>query len=135
MNETTKNNKLLYEKESYKLRGMFMKIYNELGPGLKESIYGNAFEELLKQEKLLYKREPNMPVKFMDKKVGDYRPDFLVYDKIIIELKSVPQIPRIQVQKVYQYLRSSQHKLGFIVNFGNTKLQIIRRIYDKNQIC
>jgi len=56
----TKNKQpLLYEKESYLLRGLFMKIYNELGPGLKESIYGNAFEELLKQERVPYKREPS----------------------------------------------------------------------------
>jgi len=125
------NNQLLYEEESYKLRGMFMQIFNGVGPGLKESIYGNAFEELLKQERILYQREPNMPVEFGGKKVGDYRPDFLIYDKIIVELKSIPQIPKAQIQRVYQYLKSSKHKLGFIVNFGDVKLQIIRRIYDK----
>lgn len=110
-----------------------MKVYNELGPGLKESIYGNAFEELLKQEEIFYQREPNMPVEFEGKKVGDYRPDFLVYNKIIVELKSVPQIPRTQIQRVYQYLKSSKYKLGFIINFGAPKLQIIRRIFDLNK--
>ncbi|MBU1159758.1 GxxExxY protein [Patescibacteria group bacterium] len=130
MQKEENKTKLLYEEESYKIRGLFMEIYNKLGPGLKESIYGNALEELFKKEGIQYKREPNMTVEFNGKKVGDYRPDFLVYDKIIIELKSVPQIPRTQIQRVYQYLRSSGHNLGFIVNFGCPRLQIIRRIYD-----
>lgn len=123
---------LLYEKESYKLRGLFMQIYNEIGPGLKESIYGNVFEELLKKHEISYKREPTLPVEFEDKQVGVYRPDFLVYDKILVELKSISQIPKVDVQRVYQYLKSSGYKLGFIVNFGMPKLQIIRRIFNKN---
>ncbi len=125
---------LLYERESYKLRGLWMKVYNNLGPGLKESIYANAFEELLKQEKVPYQREPNLTVRFNGRKVGDYRPDFLVYGKIIVELKSLLQNPRTQIQRIYQYLKASKYKLGFMVNFGCPNLQIIRRIYDKNQI-
>jgi GxxExxY protein len=123
--------KLLYREESYKLRGFFMKVYNDLGPGLKENIYGNAFEELLKNGEAPYQREPNLAVEFNGKKVGDYRPDFVAYNKIIIELKSLPQVPKTHTQRVYQYLRSSDYKLGFIVNFGTPELQIIRRIYDK----
>ena len=110
-----------------------MKIYNALGPVHKEVTYGNAFEELLKQEKIPYTREPVLSLFMDDKKVGNYRPDFIVYDVIIVEFKSVDIIPRVFIKKIYQYLKSSQYKLAFMVNFGTTELQIIRRVYDSKR--
>ncbi len=121
---------LLYEQESYVLRGLWMEIYNKLGPGHKEIVYSNGFEELLKRKKINYIREPVLSLFLDNKKVGNYRPDFIVYQKIIIEFKSLPLIPQVFIKKIYQYIRSSEYKLAFIVNFGNTKLEIIRRIYD-----
>lgn len=124
---------LLYEQESYILRGLWMRIYNSLGPGHKEVVYGNAFEQTLKSNRILYIREPIIPLIFDGKKVGTYRPDFITFDKIIVEFKSLQFIPQVFIKKIYQYLKSSQHKLAFIVNFGTTELQIIRRIYDSKR--
>lgn len=130
---TKKGEVLLYEEESYKLRGLWMKIYNTLGPGHKEITYGNAFEELLKREGVLYEREPTLVLSFGGKKVGTYRPDFIVYGKIIVEFKSLNFVPPVFAKKIYQYLKSSEHTLGFIVNFGAPELEIIRRVYDSKR--
>lgn len=127
---TKSGQSLLYEQESYVLRGLWMHIYNSLGPGHKEIVYGNAFEQTLKSNRIPYIREPIISLIFDGKKVGTYRPDFIVYGKIIVEFKSLNIIPQVFIKKLYQYLKSSQYKLAFIVNFGTTKLQIIRRIYD-----
>lgn len=63
----TKNGKpLIYEKESYILRGMWFNIYNEIGPGHKESVYGNAFEKLLEKDNVPYF------------KISDYKLGFIV---------------------------------------------------------
>lgn len=124
---------LIYEDESYILRGLWMKIFNELGPGHKEIIYQNAFEKVLKRLKISYIREPVLNLIFEGEKMGTYRPDFIVYNKIIAEFKSLEFIPRVFIKKVYQYLRSSNYKLSFIVNFGSSQLQIIRRVYDSKR--
>lgn len=130
---TKKGEVLLYEDESYKLRGLWMKIFNTLGPGHKEITYGNAFEQLLKQEEILYEREPTLVLSLDSKKVGTYRPNFIVYGKIIVEFKSLNFIPPVFAKKIYQYLKSSDYKLGFVVNFGAPELEIIRRVYDSKR--
>lgn len=129
----TKSGKpLLYEKESYILRGLWMEIYNTLGPGLKESVYVKAFLSLLKKHKISFKHEPILNLYFNGEKVGVYRPDFIVFGKIIVEFKSMSMIPIVDKKKIFEYLKTSKFPLGFIVNFGAPQLQIIRRIYDRN---
>ena len=110
-----------------------MELYNKLGPGHKEVTYQNGFEELLKREGVPYSREFTLSLYLDGKKVGTYRPDFIVFEKIIIEFKSVEFMPDVFIKKVYQYLKSSEYKLAFIVNFGTTELQIIRRVYDEKR--
>ena len=128
----TKDGKpLIYEDESYILRGLWMEIYNTLGPGHKENAYGNAFEELLKREIILYEREKQFSLIMEKKIVGYYKPDFVLYGKIIVEFKSVLFIPEVFVKKLYQYLTTSEYKLGFIVNFGAKSLEIVRRVHEK----
>ena len=108
-----------------------MEIFNVLGPGHKEKIYGNAFEELLKRETIPYEREKTLPLTMEGKIVGYYKPDFVPYGKIIVEFKSILFIPQVFIKQLNQYLITSEYKLGFIVNFGANELEIIRRVYEK----
>ncbi|NQT49901.1 GxxExxY protein [Candidatus Kuenenbacteria bacterium] len=109
-----------------------MEIYNTLGPGHKEKVYGNAFEELLKRESILYEREKTLHLMMEGKVVGYYKPDFVPFGKIIVEFKSVLFIPEVFIKKLYQYLTTSEYKLGFIVNFGAKNLEIVRRVHEKS---
>lgn len=122
---------LIYEKESYLLRGIWIDIHKTLGPSHTEATYGNAFEKVLKDKNIPYKREPHFSLSFNGQKVGNYRPDFVVFDKIIVEFKSLPYMSDVFVQKVDRYLAVSNYKLAFIVNFGESKTHIIRRIHDR----
>ncbi|MFH0779383.1 MAG: GxxExxY protein [Parcubacteria group bacterium] len=122
---------LLYEEESYLLRGLWMDLYNAIGPGHKETTYGNGFEEYLKRRDFAYEREKRLPILLDGKIIGWYVADFIVFDKIIVELKSVSFIPEVFIKKLNQYLKSSEYKLGFIVNFGAAKLEIIRQINER----
>lgn len=132
MTIVTKSGKpLIYEKESYILRGMWFDIYNAIGPGHKESVYARAFEKLLEKNGVPYKQEPAFDLQFADENVGSYRPDFTAWDKIIIEFKSVDFIPKAFKKKLEQYLKISEFKLGFIVNFGTAPIEIVRRAHEK----
>lgn len=123
--------KLIHEDLSYKIRGAFFKVYNEIGPGFKENIYHNALAVEFDESKIPYEEKKRIPIIYKNKKVGIYEPDFIVSDKIIIEIKSVPSImPRIFDAQLYFYLKASKYKLGFLVNFGSSKIEIKRRILN-----
>ena len=132
MTITTKTDEpLLYEKESYILRGICFKIYNELGPGHKESVYVSALKQEFEENKVLYENEKVIIVKRKGIKLGVYRLDFVLWDKIILEIKAQEFVPRVQIQTLQSYLSGSKYKLGFLVNFGSEHLVIIRKIHDK----
>lgn len=121
--------KLEYEKISYQIRGLIFEVYNTLGPGFKETIYHNALTEEFKKRGLPFEDKKKIRIEYKGKVVGVYEPDFIIEDKIIIEIKSVENMPKIFEKQLYSYLKSAHYKVGLLVNFGADKLEIIRRIY------
>lgn len=63
--------------------------------------------------------------------MGIYEPDFIIDNKIVIEIKAVPVMPKQFEKQLYYYLKYTKHKLGLLVNFGADRLDIRRRIYDE----
>ena len=129
----------LYEDLSYKIRGCTFQVYNTLGFGHKENIYQKALESELEKCGINFEKEKILPVFYDGKKVGIYKPDFVIESKIIIEIKAVPIMPKdFETQLIY-YLKSTNYKLGFLINFGSKKLDIRRRIwssdYQRKSVC
>ena len=119
----------LYEDLSYKIRGCIFNVYNALGFGHKENVYQAALEAEFKKLKIDFEREKILPVLYDGKKVGTYKPDFVIDNKIIIETKAVPfMLKNCETQLTY-YLKGTNYKLGFLVNFGSQKLDIRRRVW------
>ncbi|MFH1826716.1 MAG: GxxExxY protein [bacterium] len=127
--------KLLHEELSYIVRGCAMEVRNKYGSGHKESVYQNAFAELLTLKEIDFRKE--FPIKvyspFTGKSMGLYRPDFLVGDKIIVELKAMLMVHRKLIDKLYDYLRNSVYELGFFINFGSSNLYIKRILYTNDR--
>ena len=118
---------------SYLIRGAIFKVYNNLGPGLFESVYESAlFYELTKTDLQVQKQvEIIIPYEGI---VLDpaFRIDLLVEDKVIIELKSVEELAPIHYKQLSTYLRLSNKKLGLLVNFNTLNiLDDIKRIANK----
>lgn len=127
--------KILYKDLSYRLQGIFMEVRNNFGPGHKEIVYQNALSEEFLANKILFEKEKNIKI-YSPKTgntVGNYRIDFLVEDKIILEIKAVDLIPRNFIDQIYSYLRNSEHELGYFVNFKSPKLYIKRIIYANDR--
>jgi len=124
--------KLMYRDLTYKLRGILFSIQNELGRFRNEKQYGDAFEQKLKEEKIKYKREKILDISFEGEVKGRNRIDFLVEDKIIVELKCVPCLSRNEYHQCQRYLLSTNLDLCLLVNFRPNYL-LIRRVlnYDK----
>lgn len=121
--------KILYKELSYKLVGCFYKVYNTLGPGHKEDIYHKALKIEFDKQNIKYNSKKRLKIEYEGKEVGIYEPDFIIEDKIIVELKSVLHMPKVYKQQLYYYLKGSEYKLGYLVNFGSDKIDIERRIF------
>jgi len=125
------NGKLLFEDLTYKIRGCVFKVYNTIGKGHKESVYKKALEEEFKKQGLVYKTEPKIDVTYEDKLVGVYRPDFIIEDKIILEIKVKDFLTNEDEFQVYSYLKATKYKLSLLINFGFKKLEIKRILNTK----
>jgi len=78
----------------------------------------------------MYNDNQRLALKFRGKEIGTYQPDFIIDNKIIIELKSALTMPKVFEKQLYYYLRGTSYKIGYLVNFGSDKLDIRRRIYE-----
>ena len=126
----TEEGRLLYEELTYKIRGAAFAIYNALGSGHKESVYQNAFAEHLKKAGIPYIKEQSIGVSYEGKRVGSYQPDFVINEKIIVELKALPFIGNVEKNQVRYYLKNASYRLALLINFGAAPLRIDRIVYD-----
>lgn len=123
--------KILYKDLSYKLVGCFYDVYNELGPGFKEVIYHKALGFELDSKNIPYEEEKRLSIRYKGKIAGVYVPDFVIDNKILVEIKAVENTPKIYELQLYYYLKGTNYELGYLVNFGSDKISIKRRIYNK----
>jgi len=123
--------KLLYEEESYKIRGSCFEVWRCLAGAFKESVIDNALAKEFEDNGLVVERQRRIPVIYKTKKVGTYVPDFIINKKILIELKVKPFLHNDDKRQFWYYLKGSSYKLGFLINFGSKNLEIRRRIYEK----
>jgi GxxExxY protein len=128
---TKKGEKLLYEKETYLIRGACFKVWKEFKGTFKESVIHKALTEELNFLGLKVEINKRINVYYRGKKIGIYIPDLIINDLILIELKRKPFLTRLDEQQFWYYLKASSYKLGFLINFGDHKLEIKRRVYDK----
>ena len=121
---------LIFQNESYAIRGAAMKVYNTLGCGFLEAVYQEALEIELEKRHIPYEREKELEIYYDDIKLGKkYVADFVCYDKIILELKAVKDLDDSHRSQLYNYLKVTGFKLGFLINFGKyDELQIERRV-------
>ena len=115
------------------MRGAIFTVYNELGFGHKENIYQKALIKEFEALNIPYKKEVGLDVKYKSDIIGKYRPDFAIGDKIIVELKSVEFMPKSYEDQLVHYLKTTGYSLGFLVNFGSSRLYIKRLIWINNQ--
>jgi len=107
--------------------GLSFKVHSAIGPGFPERVYQNSLTMLLKQESVTYKQENPYNVVFKGIKVGNFRLDLVIKEKIIVELKSVAgYLPKIVESQMVSYLKASGLRVGLIINFGNKSCEIKR---------
>lgn len=119
----------LYQELTYKLRGIFFEVYNQLGPRLPEKIYQRAIIQELKSHKIPHETEKIINIKYKDARVGQQRLDLVIDDKIIVEIKATDSMHSLFEKQTIAYLKVSRYKLALLVNFGCDKIIIKRYIH------
>ncbi len=117
---------VVYKDLSYQLVGIIFEIHNKLGGIYEEKIYQRAIEEKLKDAGLTYKRELKADLYLDNIKIGNYFLDFLIEDKIVLELKTVPKFLPEYYRQIKSYIKMNNYKLGLLVNFRGSKVQVKR---------
>lgn len=116
------------QKESYEIIGICMEVHRILGKGLLEIVYKDAIEYELKKREISYEREKKYEVEYKGIILPHYFfADFIVFDKIILEVKAQKGIVDEHYNWVINYLGISKCPLGLIVNFGDNSL-ITKRV-------
>ena len=108
---------LLYPELSYKIIGILFEISNKIGAGCLEKHYQRATAASFKEAGIKFKEQVYVPLIFKDIKIGKCFLDFLVEDKIVLELKTGDRFSRGDIEQVYSYLKINNLKLGLLVNF------------------
>ena len=119
----------LYKEEGYKIIGCFYNVYNTLGNGFLESVYMEALSREFDKIKIPYKAEQKIEVYYNDEKLKKFfKADFICYGEIIVEIKAETFLTVASKNQVLNYLKASDYKVAYLVNFGSDKIYIKRFI-------
>ncbi|MCX6717555.1 MAG: GxxExxY protein [Candidatus Taylorbacteria bacterium] len=118
-NEKKLSEKIIFPELSYLITGILFFVHNELGQYAREKQYGDLLEKKLKESGVKYQREKSIS------NTGNII-DFIVDEKIILELKSTLTMPKEYYRQIQNYLQQTNLKLGLLVNFRSKYLRPIR---------
>ncbi|MBN1118005.1 MAG: GxxExxY protein [Bacteroidales bacterium] len=120
---------IVHKEKSYQIIGACMEVHNNLGPGFLEIVYKDALEYEFKKAGIEYEREKLYEVNYKDIILPhQFFADFVVFDRIILEVKETSGIDKSFVSHALNYLAVSKNKLALIINFGEQKLNYKRII-------
>ncbi len=117
---------------TYEIRGAIFDVYNELGPGLLESVYEEALAFELKERGLKVERQVEVPIQYKGNELKTpLRLDLLIENQIIVELKSVEEMKPVFAKQLLTYLRLLDKRVGLLVNFNSSNIREgIKRIVN-----
>lgn len=122
---------LIYPELSYQIIGILFEVHNLLGNRYQEKYYQRAVAVKLKKSKLSFKKELSVALVIDNEKIGKYSLDFLIEDKIILELKTKPLFTANDYRQIKAYLQATNLKLGILANFFGESLEYKRILNSK----
>ena len=129
-----KTGTLLHGELTGKVIGACYEIHRQYGSGQKESVYQKALEEKLTMLNIPFIREKIINIASVDsgQKLGIYRLDFIVDEKLVVETKAIKFTPIKLAQQLFSYLRNTGYPVGLMINFGSSRLFVKRVILTKD---
>ena len=113
--------------------GTAMEVHSQLGPGFLESVYEEALAVEFELKGIKFQKQKELPVFYKGRTIKQFVCDFVVENKVIVELKAVKQIGEIEKLQVINYLKASGYEIGLLFNFGDKSLEWKRLINTKSE--
>jgi len=125
------------EELAYRVIGAAIEVHRHLGPGFLESAYEEAFAVELGLQRIGFRRQHQMDVRYKGRAVATNRLDLLIEDKLVVEIKAIESIAAVHVAQTLSYLSACGLELGLIINFNVPSMnergvrRVIRSIYPE----
>ena len=120
---------MIHDQLTYSVIGCAMKVHNTLGSGFQEVIYQRCLAIEMDRASLDFGREVDQPIYYEGIEVGTRRADFIVANRIVVELKALSALEDIHIAQVRNYLRVYGFEIGLLLNFGASRLEY-KRIFN-----
>ncbi len=126
---------LIYPEESYKIVGACFSVYKEKGCGFTEPVYQECLEIELEYQEIPFEAQKKLKLIYRGKELKQtFKPDFICYEKIVMEIKAVSNLVDEHRAQLLNYLNATEMKLGLLVNFGHyPKLEYERLILTRDK--
>jgi len=122
-----------YSDTTRKIIGAAMKVHSTLGNGFQEVIYQRALVIEMTKQGLSFQRELEMQIYYDEKEIGTRRVDFLVEEKVMVEIKAVTALEDVHLAQAINYLEAYKMEIGLLLNFGAKSLEFRRLIKSLNR--
>jgi GxxExxY protein len=121
--------KLIYEEESYAIKGACMEVYKTMGNGFLELVYQECLEIEFRKRGIPFTPQKPLKLTYQGHVLKQkYQPDFVCYNKIIVEIKAISRLSPENFAQVTNYLKATEYQLGLLFNFGHFPLLQQERI-------
>lgn len=120
---------MIYENESYAIRGAVYEVYRILGCGFLESVYQECLRKEFTRNHIPFRAQPELKLFYKGEVLEQvYKPDFICFDKVVVELKALSDVRPDHHAQVLNYLKATKMKLGLLVNFGSYPKATVDRL-------
>src|SRR5271155_4079951 len=119
----SRESKLILKDETERIIGFAFEALNEIGHGLNEKIYENSLVVMFKQNAIAFDQQRRFPVNFRGVQVGEFIPDLIALNSIIVDTKVIDHITDYERGQMLNYLRITKLRVGLILNFKKPRLE------------
>jgi len=120
--------------ETFAIIGAALEVHKILGNGFLEAVYGDAITIEMEQRKIPFRREIDVDITYKNIRLASkYKPDFICYGRIIVEIKAIADLGIIEIAQTLNYLNATGFEIGLLFNFGSKSLQQKRLIQLKTR--
>lgn len=119
------------DERTYRIIGCAMEVHKELGCGFLEGVYQEALGREFTGQEIPFKSQPTIQISYKGQLLDKtYQPDFVCYEKIILEIKALSSLTGIEEAQLINYLKATGLKIGLLINFGARSLEHKRLVYN-----